>query len=336
MKLDQLTPLTFTPIVKERIWGGHRLATVLGKPLPGNQPIGESWELADLADEQSIVDAGPLKGQSLRALTLKWGTQLLGPVLLEGGSFPALVKYIDADQILSVQVHPDRMAAKKLGGRAKTEAWYILEAIPGTMIYRGLQPGTRRETFAALLTRGRVEEQLVAQPVHPGDLIPLPAGIVHAIGAGILLAEVQQPSDTTYRISDWGRLGRDGRPRQLHLAEALESTHFGETPPLPSPAGNVDLGVFHLKVQSLGMGEAIPLHGEGPLVIIGLEGHGLIQTTTCDPIACPRGKVVLLPHCCRGAQLQATPFAKVLLVSFPPGDTARRSRSQNEPFDEKP
>src|SRR5512143_1300967 len=212
-----LYPLTFSPILKVRVWGGSRLAS-LGKPVAGPEPIGESWELVDLPDDQSVVDAGPLAGARLGQLVRERGAELLGPVPLDGGSFPTLVKTIDAAQTLSVQVHPDAKTAARLGGRPKSEAWYILDAQPGALLYVGLRHGTTRDSYARAVAEGRVEELLVPLPVRRGDLVPVIPGTVHAIGAGVLLAEVQQPSDTTYRLYDWRRLGLDGKPRPLHVA----------------------------------------------------------------------------------------------------------------------
>jgi mannose-6-phosphate isomerase len=308
-----LYPLTFTPILKERVWGGARLAA-LGRSLPQKTPIGESWELVDMPDDQSVVSAGPLAGARLGDLVRQRGEELLGPAALDGGSFPALVKTIDAAQTLSVQVHPDAVVAARLGGRPKSEAWVILEAAPGALLYVGLVEGTTRDRYRSAVEQGRIEELLVPLPVKAGDLVPIVPGTVHAIGAGVVLTEVQQPSDTTYRVYDWGRVGLDGRPRALHLEEALRSIHFG-TPPAAPAAGSVDLGLFALRVLEVGPGRALPVDGPGPRVIVGLEGMSRVATDAGVTV-CARGGVVLVPHAC-AACLEADTAARVLLTTFP-------------------
>jgi mannose-6-phosphate isomerase len=312
-----LYPLRFEPILKERVWGGRRLAT-LGKALEGDQPVGESWELVDLPEDQSRVAEGPLLGARLRDLIERSGPAILGPVGLDGGSFPLLVKYIDAAQDLSVQVHPDAVAAARLGGRPKSEAWTVLDAAPGAKIFLGLRPGTRREDLEAALCAGQVPELLQAVPVSAGDIVPVPPGTTHAIGAGVLLAEVQQPSDTTYRVYDWGRVGLDGKPRALHRREALESIHFeAQSQRLRAPV-EVDLDLFQLRALELQPGETVDLGGEGPLVAVGLEGRSVLAARGTSPVACQRGKVILVPHACRAGSLAAEDRARLLLVTFRP------------------
>jgi mannose-6-phosphate isomerase len=312
----RLHPLTFTPIFKERVWGGSRLAA-LGKPLPAGAPIGESWELVDLPEDQSVVASGPLAGVPLGELVRQHRDELLGPAALDGGSFPALVKTIDAAQTLSVQVHPDGAVAARLGGRPKCEAWVILDATPGALLYVGLVEGATRERYRHAVEEGRVEELLVPLAVRAGDLVPIVPGTVHAIGAGVVLAEVQQPSDTTYRVYDWGRVGLDGKPRALHLEQALQSIHFGAPPAAPTPGG-VDLGLFALRVLEVGPGRPATLDGRGPRVVVGLEGTTRLATDAGDAV-CPRGGVVLVPHACATAQLEADAPARALLATFPPG-----------------
>jgi mannose-6-phosphate isomerase len=308
-----LYPLTFSPLLKVRVWGGARLAT-LGKPAAGAEPIGESWELVDLPDDQSVVDAGPLAGKRIGELVRERAAELLGPVPLDGGSFPALVKTIDAAQTLSVQVHPDAKTAASLGGRPKSEAWYILDAQADAVLYVGLRHGTTRDSYARAVGEGRVEALLVPLPVRRGDLVPVIPGTVHAIGGGVLLAEVQQPSDTTYRVYDWGRVGLDGKPRSLHLDEALQSIHFGAPPPEPAP-GEVDLGVFRLEVVDLERGRSAALGGVGPRVVVGVEGESRV-TWGGSAAATPRGRVVLVPHSCANARLEADGPARALVTRF--------------------
>lgn len=309
-------PLTFVPLTKERVWGGRRLAEV-GKALPTRGPVGESWELVDLHDDQSVVAAGPATGIGLHELMNAWGPGLMGSAGLDGGRFPLLVKYLDANETLSVQVHPDAEVAERLGGRPKSEAWYILGVEPGGVIYRGLKPGIGREEFATALAVGGVEQLLAVEQVKPGDLVPVPPGTVHAIGAGVMLAEVQQPSDTTYRVYDWGRNGLDGVPRILHIHQALESIHFGEQPPPMVRSGSIPVAMFRFRLVSLAVGEVRAEAEEGPVVLVGLEGQAQVETGA-HSVKCGLGDVVLLPNACRPARISASSQGvRLLEVIFP-------------------
>ena len=223
------------PVLVERVWGGRRLADILGKAVPPDARIGESWELADHPSGRSRFADGPLAGQTLREVLERHGRQVLGrdsPAQAWAARFGFLIKFIDATDRLSVQVHPDEAyaSAHVPGERGKTECWVVVHAEPGAWIVNGLQPGTTRGRFADALKKGRIEELLATSPVKAGDFIWVPAGTVHAIGPGIVLAEVQQNSDLTYRVYDWGRVGLDGKPRQTHLREALECIRFAGDP----------------------------------------------------------------------------------------------------------
>jgi mannose-6-phosphate isomerase len=227
-------PLRFEPILRQLIWGGRRLGTLLHKPIGEANDYAESWELSDYRDAVSVVNEGELTGTTLRELVQFRGREVLGPGLSGRNQFPLLVKFIDAREVLSVQVHPDDEKGKRLAGdNGKTETWVIVDAEPGSLIYSGLRPGVTREQFAAAIETGQVEPLLHRFPARPGDCIMIEAGTVHAIGAGVLLAEIQQMSDATFRVFDWGRVGADGRPRALHVREALESTDFARGPVNP-------------------------------------------------------------------------------------------------------
>ncbi len=224
-------PLIFKPIFKPRIWGGRKIQTRLDKPLPPNVNIGESWELADLENDQSVVASGPMEGRTLRELLAEWGDDSLGGIPLFEERFPLLIKYLDAREHLSVQVHPDAALAAQLGGsvRVKNEAWYIVEADADGCIYRGLVDGVTPDQFKKALSDGRVEKLLNRIPVRAGDAYYLPSGTVHALGGGVLVAEVQTPSDTTYRVYDWDRVDQaTGQPRELHIDEAMRCINFGD------------------------------------------------------------------------------------------------------------
>jgi mannose-6-phosphate isomerase len=229
-----LYPLRFRPILRQLIWGGRRLGTVLHKPIGDQADYAESWELSDYHDQVSVVDEGDLTRTSLRDLVHSRGDELLGEALGPRDQFPLLVKFIDARESLSVQVHPDDETGRRLANdNGKTETWVILAAEPGSLIYAGLKPGVGRDEFTAAMHSGKVEHLLHSFEPRPGDSILIEAGTVHAIGAGVLLAEIQEMSDATFRIHDWGRVGTDGKPRQLHLREALESINFDRGPVNP-------------------------------------------------------------------------------------------------------
>lgn len=222
-----LYPLCFRPILKERIWGGRRLAAVLGRSLPEGKKIGESWDLVDLNPDISVVEEGPLEGISLHQLLLSETQGLLGEEQPKLPSFPLLIKTLDCEDVLSVQVHPDPKACERLGkGKPKTEAWYILASEPGAYIYKGLVPGVTKAAFATALKAGRVAELLQKVNVKEGECHFIPAGTPHAIGPGLLISEIQTASDTTYRVFDWNRVDERGQSRELHLGEALASINF--------------------------------------------------------------------------------------------------------------
>ena len=231
MRSEPLSPLRFEPILKELIWGGRRLGTVLNKPIGPGSRYAESWEVADHRADVSRVADGPRAGASLRDLVRERPGDLLGPALGDRPQFPLLVKFLDAHQVLSVQVHPDDERGRRLANdNGKTETWVIVHAEPGSLIYAGLRAGVTRDEFASALESGGVEPLLHRFEARPGDCVLIPAGTVHAIGAGVVLAEIQQMSDATFRVHDWGRAGANGKPRALHLAEALESTDFEAGP----------------------------------------------------------------------------------------------------------
>ncbi len=215
----KLYPLKFNSIYKKKIWGGHRLRTLFGRDVSAHEKIGESWEIADHGEDTTTVKNGPLAGKTLRNIPQ---SAIRNPQL---ESFPLLVKLIDTGEMLSVQVHPDDEYAQKHEGhneQGKMEAWYIIHAEPGARVVHGVIPGTTIDDIKKLLKAGRIEECLNFITVKAGDVIFIPPGMIHAIGAGILLLEVSQNSDVTYRLYDWDRLGEDGKPRQLHIEKALD------------------------------------------------------------------------------------------------------------------
>ena len=230
MNKIELYPFILEPAYKDYIWGGDRIPARFNR----NQPAGvyaESWELSDRQEGMSYIANGPLQGQSLAELVARFGKELLGHGI-QSTSFPLLVKLIDAKERLSIQVHPDDAAATKGIGEAKTEAWHVLDAPKGGQVFAGLKPGTDEATFLSALKAGRLEESLQSVPTTAGDTIFIPGGRVHAICEGMLILEIQQNSNTTYRVYDWGRVDKAGKPRELHLAQALKVIHWSDSAPV--------------------------------------------------------------------------------------------------------
>lgn len=284
-------PLLFTRLLFEKVWGGRSLERTPGIPLELPGPVGETWELVDRDDHNSTVARGPHAGRSLRTLLESEPRALLGAARpAAGGHFPVLIKFLSATKPLSVQVHPDQAAAKKLGQgeEGKDEAWYILAAEPESQIYLGLQPEVSASDFAAKADGPEVVDCLRAWPVHAGQFVFVPGGTIHAIGEGITLLEVQNNSDVTYRLYDWDRLGLDGKPRTTHLAEALLSTRFDEVVQGPAEpefeargGGNraallVDCPAFRMELFEIGTYLDLETSGRAVIYVV-LEGEGRLR-----------------------------------------------------------
>jgi mannose-6-phosphate isomerase len=322
-----LYPLRFEPILKRLLWGGRRLGSLLNKPLGSGDDYAESWELADHGDDVSRVAEGPLAGVGLRELVRTRGGELLGPALEDRTQFPLLVKFLDAHQVLSVQVHPDDERGRRLvGDNGKTEAWVILHAEPGSRIYAGLRPGVTRQGFADALAGGEVEPLLHRFEPRVGDCILIPAGTVHAIGAGIVLAEIQQMSDATFRVYDWGRLDPQGRPRPLHVAQALESIDFdaGPVDPLEPSPEPIEAGLRerlarcdYFAIDRLVVRRPATIGSpERFTVVMGLEGRSVLRSRGRDhPLE--RGQTWLLPAASSPCELAPEATATVLTCVVP-------------------
>lgn len=236
-------PLTFIPQLRDYIWGGRNLETLYGRTLPPGVTA-ESWEISGHPSAPAMVENGPLAGQSLPRVLRRYGQALVGSNAqwaLARNRFPLLVKLLDANQNLSVQVHPDDAyaLAHEKGELGKTEMWYVLHARPGAQIIFGLKAGVTPEAFRQAIGDGSLETWLHYLPIRAGDAIFVAAGSIHALLAGAVVVEIQQNSDTTYRVYDWGRVGADGRPRQLHVQKALEVINFEQIEPGPYPPGVV-------------------------------------------------------------------------------------------------
>ncbi len=327
-----VVPLVFEPILKPKIWGGRRLETVLGKRLPPGVAVGESWEIADLEEDQSVVRFGPAKGRRLGELVKDWGADLLGRAPPVDGRFPLLIKFLDAADTLSVQVHPDDAMAARLGGsvRVKHEAWYVLDATPDGFIYRGVRDGVERHAFQRAVREKTVEASLRRLRAKTGHCFYLPSGTVHALGAGVLVAEVQTPSDITYRVFDFDRVeSSTGRPRTLHIDEAMECMHFEPVPAeceTPQHVASLWTSVTSLvrcpsfvieRVRMVeGVEQVIPY--EEMMIWMVLEGSGEVHCKALgEPLRFQRGDTVLLPAALKDARVRTLAPSLWLEVSVP-------------------
>ena len=297
-----MTPLLqFKPIYQERVWGGRALESYLGRKLPAGGPIGESWELVDRAEAQSVAVDGPWAGKTLRQLIETHPVEIMGPAWPKERPFPILVKWLDCRDRLSVQVHPPAGIAPKLGGEPKTENWFFGRCDAGAAVYAGLRAGVTRESFEQAIAAGTVDRCLERLAVHDGDSLLIHSGTMHAIDAGNVILEIQQNSDTTYRVYDWGRLGLDGKPRALHVRESLESlsANTAGSPRLIRSGEQTDVLVqcheFSLRRERLAAGRRISFAaGEQPRILSVVEGE-----LECGPgpgQALKLGDNVLLPQ----------------------------------------
>lgn len=300
-----LYPLIFQPIFMERVWGGRKLEELYQKPLPPDRPIGESWEITDRPEGVGVIANGALAGKDLRWLMEHHEKELMGRESSFQGRFPLLIKILDAREILSLQVHPPAKVAAQLGGEPKTEMWYIADAAPGAELFAGLRKGTTREEFETRINEGTVADCIHRIPVKSGDAIFLPSGRVHAIGAGLVIFEIQQNSDTTYRVFDWNRVGLDGKPRALHIAQSLESINFQDFEPalIRSRYSRnetikvrylVDDPLFHVDALQVKRSQRFHLRSSG-LQIIGLLRGRLTLAHGEDELRLKAGDFALLP-----------------------------------------
>ena len=337
-----LYPLLFKPRFVEKMWGGRKIETVLGKALPADKPIGESWELYDFPPGvvdgsaewvSSVAANGPMAGRSLHSLVAEYKTDLLGSVPLVGtaGQFPILIKFLDAREDLSVQVHPDKKyAAENPDAHLKSEAWYVLQHDQDARLLKGLSPGSSKEKFTEAIAAGEVENHIQSIKVKPGDCHYLPSGTVHALGAGILVAEVQTPSDTTFRVHDFNRVDPStGKLRKLHVQEALACIDFsGQAEPdqqrshVAGPHTTVSRLVtspyfIMEKVRfSEGVEQAVPY--KEPVVWIMLEGSAQVKAEGFpEPTRIKKGDTVLLPAVMKNPVLKTSSDCVWLEVTFP-------------------
>ena len=319
-----LYPFIFQPIFKDRIWGGRELERLYAKKIPAGR-IGESWEISDRPGDASVIANGPLAGKDLRWLTEHHAAEILGDAKPAAQNrFPLLCKILDAREKLSLQVHPPASKAAELKGEPKTEMWFIADAAPDASLYVGLKRGVTRAEFERKISDGSVADCFHRIPVKAGDTMFLPSGRVHAIGEGLVIFEIQQNSDTTYRVFDWNRVGLDGKPRELHIAQSLASIDFNDFEPklvatqfaadgkiqtrllvqdplfqvseiTSETSGSISLGKPRLRILAV---------VNGSLTVIGGDTSVELQP----------GQFCLIPACVKGVELKTPPHTRFLCV----------------------
>ena len=301
-----MSPLKFEPILKTIVWGGEKIAPYKGIETE-QKHIGESWELSGVAGNESIVAEGPLKGKTIAQLVKEYKADLVGKHVYEntGDEFPLLIKFIDALSDLSIQVHPnDELAAKRHNGsKGKTEMWYVVDAEPGAHLLSGLTEKITPEQYAAKVADGTITDVLARYEVHPGDVFFLPAGRIHAICGGCFIAEIQQTSNITYRIYDYGRLGLDGKPREVHTElakDAIDYTVYPDYRTHYEPRQNEEQEVvsckyFTTSIYDLTLPYAKDLSEiDSFLVVMCLTGSGAIEVDG-EEVPVHQGETVLIP-----------------------------------------
>jgi mannose-6-phosphate isomerase len=324
-----LYPLRFEPIYQYRLWGGRRLSNLLSAPLPGNGPIGEAWLLSDRDDHQSQVANGPLRGQTIGELMEEFRGQLMGKLAPRFRRFPLLLKFLDAHELLSVQVHPSDAHPELLppGETGKTEAWVVIEANQGSRIYAGLKPGTTADDLRHSLADGTIVDHLVNIAPRSGDAVFIPAGTVHTLGGGVVVFEVQQNSDVTFRLYDWGHVdAKTGQPRPLQVDRALASIDFREsTGGLATPFVVTTTPVERERLfdcdhfllwrlrgeSSFGIGAA-----EMPRVLICIDGSGWLESDG-TAYGVDKGQVWLLPAVAGACVLHPNKAVNILEIVLP-------------------
>ena len=302
-------PLVFDPVYQPYVWGGRKLSTYRSDGIPPAGPIAESWEISTRVEGMSVVAAGPHKGKTLAELV---------------PDLPLLFKILDAKQHLSLQVHPDDARAAEFGGEAKNEMWGVLDAEPGAGVYLGFNEDATRDSIDAALATGTLAEKLAFYPASAGDVFWVPGGRVHAIGAGCLLYEVQQNSNTTYRLDDWGRMGVDGKPRELHLDAGRQVIDFSDTAPArmtATPIACADPGLhgdqlltcpyFSLERWTVAAGAALPERDGGMAALFVVEGSWCIPDLEVPPL-----RSVLFPTSSQNEGVAGAAGATVLLTRF--------------------
>jgi mannose-6-phosphate isomerase len=315
------------------VWGGRRLADFLGAALEPGQSYGEAWMVSDHPLHLSVVGAGSLAGHTLRQLLEEKRPELLGQAAAQYDRFPWLIKFLDCQDWLSVQVHPDEQAVKKLspGEGSKTEAWFVLDAASGSKIYAGLRPGVDEARLRSALKAGTVAECLHCFEPRPGDSVFLPAGTVHAVGGGVLLSEIQQTSDATFRLFDWNRRDKQGKARPLHIEQAIASIHWDRGPvePLHVPGFKTGSGATpssgrkrlvtcpDFTMDYVRTGQPFACGGEGRLqALVVVQGRARWSSAECQE-EIKTGQVWVLPASLPRISCQPQPDLAALLCTLP-------------------
>lgn len=320
-------PLHFAPVLRSYLWGGSKLQQVLGKNTPENRVWAESWEIVDHRQAQSVVTNGPFAGQTLRQLLHSFSKEIVGYDAPDT-HFPLLLKYLDCQLDLSAQVHPDDNYGAKMPipDKGKTEAWYVVEAEPGAKLYAGLKADVNESDVRTAIANGRLEDCLHVIPAKAGDCIFIPAGTVHALGAGLLIAEIQQASDCTFRLYDWNRVDADGKPRELHIEQAIEVTNFHSGP--VEPVDRKDLGDGWMELvhcDKFSLLETKATHwldlprSQASILTIPHGDAELIWTN--GSIHLPRATSVLIPVSCDHPRVRLSPGSTALLSVVPMDST---------------
>jgi len=326
-----LYPFVFEPIFKDRIWGGRELERLYAKKIPAGQPTGESWEISDRPGDASVIANGPLAGKDLRWLMENHAAEILGDAKPAAeGRFPLLCKILDAREKLSLQVHPPASKAAELKGEPKTEMWFIADAASDASLYVGLKRGVTRAEFEKKISDGSVADCFHRIPVKAGDTMFLPSGRVHAIGDGLVIFEIQQNSDTTYRVFDWNRVGLDGKPRELHIAQSLASIDFNDFEPKLVPTKYNQAAKFkyrHLVQDPLFNVQEMVFEAAGSIVLAGqllriiavVKGIAeVVDAASKVSITLQPGQFGLIPASLKGVEIKAQPQTTFLCVEAEP------------------
>lgn len=317
-------PIRFEPIFRSYIWGGDRLASQLGKKPPGSGIWAESWEIVDHREGESIVADGPFQGWTLRQLIESFPNELIGQDSPQE-RFPLLLKYLDCQRDLSVQVHPDDSygATMPQPDRGKTEAWYVIDAEPDAKLFAGLKPGIDQASLSQAVENGQTEDCLHVLYPKQGDCVFIPAGTVHALGAGLLVAEIQQASDCTFRLFDWNRVDKDGQPRQLHVEQAMEVIDFERGPvefvARSSPRNNgarilVECDKFVLSEFDQTGSFTLP---SNQMSIVTVPRGACVLNTKTQSYSLKRGQTLFVPVACDYTELVVSPDSTVLVSNLP-------------------
>lgn len=336
--MTNLYPLKFEPVLKERVWGGQKLRDNYGKNIPGDKKIGESWEISGIQGDISVISNGFLAGNNLEEIVEVYMGDLVGEEIFQqfGIEFPLLIKLIDAGDDLSIQVHPnDELAKKRHHAYGKTEMWYVLEAEKDSKIYTGFNREMDRESYLKSLEEGNINKNLNTEEAAPGDVFYIPPGRIHAIGKGIVLAEIQQTSDITYRIWDWGRKGLDDKPRELHTELSVDAIDYklydnyktSAEPVLNSSSNIMKSKYFTCNIIELDKAISIDYSLNDSFVIyICTEGSAQLKWEDGETLL-KKGETILVPAIMEKFDIVPANMARLLEVYLPENKTNEKSKT---------